>query len=148
LLRPALPGFLAIGLLLLVACGSTSETGEGQGSPQPNETLDFSGSAVTVTALSTDEQAAVGAVLDAVAVTAGEQAAEATVLAVEAQEWPDGCLGLGAPDEACTLAIAPGYRIVIGPPGGLVFVYRTNFDGSVVRFEGTQLGGGGEESQD
>jgi hypothetical protein len=53
-----------------------------------------------------------------------------------AQDWPDGCLGLPQPEEVCTLAILPGWRVVVSD-GSRNWVYRTNNNGSVVRLEPT-----------
>jgi hypothetical protein len=126
--------------LLAAACGGDGSSGpssgeqateEGGGGDEPVPVLDET----PVTDLSPEEQTAVQGVLDNIAETAGEDAQELSVLFIESQEWPDGCLGLAGPDEGCTFAIVPGYRIVVGQPGGLAFIYRTNFDGSVVRFE-------------
>lgn len=44
---------------------------------------------------------------------------EIAVLAVEAHEWPDSCLGAAEEDEACTDAVTPGYRIHLGD--GMVY---------------------------
>jgi hypothetical protein len=47
-------------------------------------------------------------------------------------EWPDGCLGLSLPGQACTEAITPGYLIALAA-NGRQYEYRTNQDASVVR---------------
>lgn len=54
------------------------------------------------------------------------------VVAVEESEWPDGCLGLPATNEACTLALVPGYRVVLAV-NGVQYVYRTDATASVIR---------------
>jgi hypothetical protein len=38
---------------------------------------------------------------------------EIAVQSLQAEEWPDACLGLAAPDEACAEVITPGYRIIM-----------------------------------
>lgn len=48
---------------------------------------------------------------------------------MEARDWPDTCLGLGGPDDACGDAITPGYLVILAD--GLV--YRTDATGSAVR---------------
>lgn len=50
------------------------------------------------------------------------------------ESWPNGCLGLAAPDEICTLAIVPGWRVVVSD-GNQTWVYRTNNNGRTVRLE-------------
>lgn len=59
---------------------------------------------------------------------------EIEIVAVEEVEWPDGCLGLPADGEFCTLAMVPGYRIVLEVNGDQ-YVFRTNLDASVIRLE-------------
>ncbi len=46
--------------------------------------------------------------------------------------WRDGCLDLAKPDEMCTLALVPGYRIVL-EADGRQYVFHTNRSGSQVR---------------
>lgn len=53
---------------------------------------------------------------------------------VEAAEWPDGCLGLAKPDEMCTLATVPGYRVTLAVKG-VEYVYRTDERGTALRRE-------------
>ncbi len=54
------------------------------------------------------------------------------IVSVEAKEWPDGCLGLPTPDEACTLAIVPGYEVTLAVNSEM-YVYRSNADASTIR---------------
>jgi hypothetical protein len=49
-----------------------------------------------------------------------------------AQDWLDGCLGLGGPDEACAAVITPGYRFRLSV-AGQEYEVRSNQDGSLVR---------------
>ena len=56
------------------------------------------------------------------------------ILEVQQQEWSDGCLGLGKPDEICTQAITPGYQVVV-TDGIRNWTYRTDDVGNVVRLE-------------
>lgn len=46
--------------------------------------------------------------------------------------WRDGCLDLARPDEMCTLALVPGYRIVL-EAGGRQYLFHTDLSGSQVR---------------
>jgi hypothetical protein len=54
------------------------------------------------------------------------------IVKAEAVEWPDGCLGLSLPGQACTEAITPGYRIELAA-NGRQYVYHTDRTGSVVK---------------
>ncbi len=56
--------------------------------------------------------------------------------ASERQTWPNGCLGLAQPDEICTQAMVPGWRLVLTHQDK-TWVYRTNQSGRVLRLEPT-----------
>jgi hypothetical protein len=62
----------------------------------------------------------------------GITAGEVQVLRLSGQEWPDGCLGLGGPEEACAAEVTPGYLVTLLANGRL-YEYRINEDGSQVR---------------
>ena len=64
---------------------------------------------------------------------------EIEVVSVEAMEWPDGCLGVGQPDEVCTQAIVPGFEVLLRF-GETVVTYRTNETGTLVRFATVSIG--------
>jgi len=53
---------------------------------------------------------------------------------VEAQEWPNGCLGLPEPDEACTEVITPGWLVVF-VADGQEYRFRVDQTGTVIRRE-------------
>jgi hypothetical protein len=53
---------------------------------------------------------------------------------VEKMEWPDGCLGLGQPNESCIQAITPGWLVVFSI-NGQEFRFRADETGTVVRQE-------------
>lgn len=53
---------------------------------------------------------------------------------VEAQEWPNGCLGLPGPDEACTEAIVPGWLVVF-VVDGQEYRFRVSQTGTEIRRE-------------
>lgn len=59
---------------------------------------------------------------------------EMNIVDAERRDWPDSCLGLGEPDEACLTVITPGWRITIRAEGER-YVLRTDADGSEVRME-------------
>lgn len=58
------------------------------------------------------------------------------VISHRPEAWPDGCLGLGGPDEICTFAIVDGWEVTASS-GEEQWVYRTDLDGSVVRSAGS-----------
>lgn len=51
-----------------------------------------------------------------------------TIVAVEAVEWPDACLGVALPDVMCAQVITPGYRIILEVDGGR-YEYHTDRNG-------------------
>ncbi len=57
------------------------------------------------------------------------------VVSFEVVEWPDGCLGLGQPDEACLAVITPGWRVEL-QVGEARYQLRTSELGEQVRLEG------------
>jgi hypothetical protein len=56
------------------------------------------------------------------------------VVEAEPQNWTDGCLGLSKPEEICTQAIVPGWRVVVSD-GIREWAYRTDDSGSLVKLE-------------
>ncbi len=56
------------------------------------------------------------------------------IVDAERRDWPDSCLGLGEPDEACLTVITSGWRITIRAEGAR-YVLRTDEDGREVRME-------------
>jgi hypothetical protein len=49
-------------------------------------------------------------------------------------EWPNGCLGLGEADEACTEALVPGWQILLNI-ADQQYEVRTNETGNLVRWQ-------------
>lgn len=56
------------------------------------------------------------------------------ILEAQPQQWSDGCLGLGKPDEICTQAIVPGWRVVV-TDGLRNWTYRTDDRGDAIALE-------------
>jgi hypothetical protein len=54
------------------------------------------------------------------------------VLGYEAADWPDSCLGLPGPEEACSEVITPGWQIRLRA-GGTEYEVRTDALGTAVR---------------
>jgi hypothetical protein len=77
---------------------------------------------------------AVTAALEAWAEAHGIDPAAVAVLAFEAVEWPDACLGLPAPGEVCARSITPGWRVRLQADGEQITA-RTDALGAQVRFD-------------
>lgn len=56
------------------------------------------------------------------------------IVNAQEQTWPNGCLGLARPNEMCTPALVPGWRVSVQGPGQFQ-MYRTDSNGSRVRSE-------------
>jgi hypothetical protein len=56
------------------------------------------------------------------------------VLEAQPQQWSDGCLGLGKPEEICTQTIISGWQVVV-TDGIKNWTYRTDDLGNAVRLE-------------
>lgn len=56
------------------------------------------------------------------------------VVEAEPHNWTDGCLGLAKPEEICTQAIVPGWRVIVSD-GLREWSYRTDDSGSLVKLE-------------
>jgi hypothetical protein len=56
------------------------------------------------------------------------------VVGFEATEWPDACLGLAGPDEACAQGLTPGWRVELRADG-TSHVVRTDQVGATIRGE-------------
>lgn len=50
------------------------------------------------------------------------------------ETWPNGCLGISQPDQICTQALVPGWRITV-TDGQKTWVYRTDNSGRNIRLE-------------
>ncbi|MBE9224993.1 hypothetical protein IQ264_06030 [Phormidium sp. LEGE 05292] len=50
------------------------------------------------------------------------------------ETWPNGCLGIAEPDQICTQALVPGWRITV-TDGQKTWVYRTDNSGRNIRLE-------------
>lgn len=53
---------------------------------------------------------------------------------VEQRDWPDSCLGLGGPDEACAAVVTPGWLAVFSIDG-TEYRYRVENTGTNIRQE-------------
>jgi len=59
---------------------------------------------------------------------------QVAVLEYTPADWPDSCLGLSGPGEACLQVITPGWRVVL-QAGGVEYALRTDEFGTVIRAE-------------
>jgi hypothetical protein len=57
---------------------------------------------------------------------------ELRVAKAEPRNWPDGCLGLPAPDSFCTQIVVSGWQVIVEGKQRS-FVYHTNNSGSLVK---------------
>jgi hypothetical protein len=83
--------------------------------------------------------AAVEAARQDLAARLGLAPEDVNVIGYEEVDWPDGCLGLGGPAEACLAAITRGYAVTL-EAGGEEYAYRTNLDGNALRPDTQQAG--------
>ncbi len=84
-----------------------------------------------------DEEAivpAVDAVMELVMEETGLEKDALVLVSTMEQQWPDGCLGLPEEDEMCTMAIVPGYEVVLEVEDE-TRTFRTDMEGSVIREE-------------
>ncbi|GMR11229.1 MAG: hypothetical protein BMS9Abin28_2056 [Anaerolineae bacterium] len=94
------------------------------------------GDSLTLAAPVVDEPypPAVLAAIGAAAAQTGVGPEQVQVLDYQTREWPDGCLGLPAPDEMCTEAIVPGWIVSLSA-GGDPVVFRVDESGAELRRE-------------
>lgn len=81
-----------------------------------------------------DEERALEAAREALDRWLGPLAGPVISTRAERQTWPDGCLGLGHGDEACTEALVEGWLVTI-TMGSADYRIRTNEDATVLRWE-------------
>lgn len=55
-----------------------------------------------------------------------EAAQDASLISVEAVQWPDSCLGVPRPGVFCASVVTPGYRIVLDDPRQGRIEYHTS----------------------
>lgn len=135
--------FLIASSVVLSGCAGPAResTGEPVGAPvdspnptDPNEVpipddAPPIGSAPTDATLPDDVETSV---LQDIATTGNVPAGDLQIMAAQPQAWPDGCLGLGGPDEICTFAVVDGWEVIVSD-GESQWVYRTDSDGTIAR---------------
>ena len=107
-------------------------------SPFNNETVDNIGQLLAQTPTNSNAnrlpQEVIRAVRQDLARRTGIAPGKLRISQFSRQDWPDGCLGIAEPDQMCTQALVPGWRVVVSD-GRKTWVYRTNINGSIVRLE-------------
>lgn len=147
------PGLLMLAVILLSACGAAPQAAEA-----PVEPLLPAIETQTPLPTATPREptpeprsgglpSAAFAAREALAEILGVSAETIEIRNVEPAEWPDGCLGLAGPDEMCSMAIVPGYRITL-VAGTSQYVYRADERGASLRREvGVSFAAPGEEAR-
>lgn len=137
----AVAAVAAAAALLLAACdGDDSATPEPTPTPTATPTATPTGTATsTPTPIITPtpppaEERALEAAREALDRWLGPLAGPVIATRAERQTWPDGCLGLGHGDEACTEALVEGWLVTI-TMGSADYRIRTNEDATVLRWE-------------
>lgn len=82
-------------------------------------------------------QQGAAAAREALASELGVRPQAVEIIETRERTWPDGCLGLGEENEACTEAIVPGYEVIMRHEG-TEYRYRASADGSIVRDESSE----------
>jgi hypothetical protein len=134
---------LGLALALVAACGggggaSPTDTPAAATTPSPNATPLAPGAALTPSA---ETDAAVQGVKDDLMRRLAVTSSDIDLVSINAQDWPDACLGAGEADETCATVITPGYEIVVRVNESS-YTYRTDTGGSNVRFAGIHTDAG------
>jgi hypothetical protein len=106
----ALPLLLAVTVLAALAAACAGG-GDESVSPSPSATV------------LAEWSAPLSAVVNDLTLRSGAQAI--AIVSVEPVDWPDACLGLPGPDEACAQVITPGLRVILSA-AGRAYEYHTN----------------------
>lgn len=134
------PGLLLLVAILLSACGAAPQAAEAPAEPLL-PAIETQAPLPTATPIEPAPEPIPGgfpsaafAAREALAELLGISAETIEIRNIEPAEWPDGCLGLAGPDEMCTMAIVPGYRITLVSDASQ-YVYRTDERGASLRRE-------------
>ncbi len=74
------------------------------------------------------------AVLQDISRRLGQPTPSFQILRAESRTWPDGCLGLADPGVMCTLAMVPGWEVVVGN-GAERWIYRSDRTGATIKLD-------------
>lgn len=117
-----------VALVALVAGACGGRPGAGQPRPTPSPTPSPRETPASPTPAGSGD--AVEAATDALARWLGPAGDRDSieVVGVEQIDWPDGCLGIHRAGRVCTMAIVPGYRVLLGL-GDATYEVRTDRSG-------------------
>ncbi|MGD0707544.1 MAG: hypothetical protein ABSA51_03720 [Anaerolineaceae bacterium] len=87
--------------------------------------------------IATQQIPAVRSALEEASIELGVPQAQLTVTSVKATDWPDACLGLAGPKEACAQVVTHGYQIILSNQGKQIEIH-TDGTGQSVRMAGTE----------
>jgi hypothetical protein len=123
--------------IVLWISGCTGQPQAGQ-SPEPGSPVASSpvASPQTTTPSPTLPASVAEKVLQAAADQANVDTTGLKVVRSMPQTWPDGCLGLGKPDEVCSQALVDGWQVevALAQGGTQQWVFHTDQTGQVIRF--------------
>lgn len=125
-------GAIALLCVALLSCGSSSGVSETSPPAAPVVSPESAAAPSPVTL----PPAVQAKILSQVAAEQSVPVADLSVVTATAQTWPNGCLGLGKPEEVCTQALVSGWRVVV-TDGSQTWVYRSNETGDRLRQEAT-----------
>ena len=84
-------------------------------------------------------EALVGNAIELMAEWLGVPATDLALAEAEALVWPDGCLGAPMPGGVCTMALVPGFRVVLTDGFGGRHRAHGDADGQIVRWVGERI---------
>jgi len=74
------------------------------------------------------------AVLRAASQRSGQPVGRIQIVSAQTRSWPNGCLGVDDGTSLCSQALVTGWEVGVNLPDGQRWVFRTNQEGTVVRF--------------
>ena len=84
-------------------------------------------------------EALVGNAIELMAEWLGVSATEFAIVESESLVWPDGCMGASPPGAMCTMALVPGFRLVLRDGLGGLHRVHGDAEGRVVRWVGERI---------
>jgi hypothetical protein len=119
---------LILGLGLVAALGAACD-GQDEGGAVPSPMPTAAGAVATGVPLDDYPRPVQAAVAD-LAERLNVEPVEVEVVEVQPLDWPDACLALARPDEACAQVITPGYRVLLSAEGRR-YEYHTDLETAV-----------------
>ncbi len=148
--RLAVLGLLLVSSLTLASCAQNTEPS----SPPPNAAVEVPSvpppmaSSSPEASLETSPETATGtaetnaelpasvaeAIVQDIATRQNVPVESLKVVDAIAKSWPDGCLGLGGPDDICTFALVDGWEVTVSGDNKQ-WVYRSDSEGLTIKPE-------------